>query len=177
MKNWKMLTNFSIYMQQQYKNSICCHIHGCNQDIAKKGFRLKIEDNFKLIASLNLKFGARITGLISVQAYKDWNATLLCQTLKARHCICSRQVYIIRVFSPLKSNEGSDSCVAYKYNDSCAIPYHSTYRQHGNNIYGSKHHYNNITKHVDLRYKFVNEYVGDGTVKIIFNYADILTKI
>ncbi len=26
----------------------------------------------------------------------------------------------------------------------------------------------NITKHVDLRYKFVNEYVGDGTVKIIF---------
>ena len=37
------------------------------------------------------------------------------------------------------------------------------------------------TKHVDIRYKFVNEYVEDGTVKIIFvkskeNDADIFTK-
>ena len=37
------------------------------------------------------------------------------------------------------------------------------------------------TKHVDIRYKFVNKYVEDGTVKIIFvkskeNDADIFTK-
>ena len=39
----------------------------------------------------------------------------------------------------------------------------------------------NHTKHVDIRYKYVNEYVEDGTVKIIFvksadNNSDILTK-
>ena len=37
------------------------------------------------------------------------------------------------------------------------------------------------TKHVDIRYKFVNEYAEDGIIKIIFvrsedNYSDILTK-
>ena len=39
----------------------------------------------------------------------------------------------------------------------------------------------NHTKHVDIRYKYVNEYLEDGTVKIIFvksaeNDSDILTK-
>jgi hypothetical protein len=39
----------------------------------------------------------------------------------------------------------------------------------------------NRTKHVDIRYKYVNEYVEDGTVKIIFvksadNDSDVLTK-
>ena len=38
------------------------------------------------------------------------------------------------------------------------------------------------TKHVDIRYKYVNEYVEDGVVKIVFvksadNDSDILTKI
>ena len=37
------------------------------------------------------------------------------------------------------------------------------------------------TKHVDIRYKYVNEYVEDGVVKIVFvksadNDSDILTK-
>ena len=39
----------------------------------------------------------------------------------------------------------------------------------------------NHTKHVDIRYKYVNEYVEDGTVKIIIfksadNDSDVLTK-
>ena len=37
------------------------------------------------------------------------------------------------------------------------------------------------TKHVDIRYKYVNEYVEDGVVKIVFvksadNDSNILTK-
>ena len=45
-----------------------------------------------------------------------------------------------------------------------------------NNIMTTSH-----TKHMDTRYKYVNEYVEDGIVKIIFvksadNESDILTK-
>ena len=45
-----------------------------------------------------------------------------------------------------------------------------------NNIITASH-----TKHVDIRYKYVNEYVEDGIVKIIFvksidNDSDILTR-
>ncbi len=82
-----------------------------------------------------------------------------CHTIKYRN----------RMGSIISSCERSDVCISttFKHEDWHTIPYHGTCGQCWSNIYGSKCQYYSPTKHVDIRYKFVNEHVEDGIVKII----------